>query len=163
MIALLLYATTAVATGSQVFGLLMWGVWGAPTHWTQNLSLLGSLGLLVTSLVTLYSPRIASAGALLSELAIWPFYAPAFVVSVQHVVAQPSLGSFLVLAPVGFLALSTAHAFMAFLERCPERLEWVFAEASDRSRLAVELIVGTGLLAFAGYAVFRSFAGSGGF
>jgi hypothetical protein len=78
----ILYLVTAVATGAQVYWLMMWAIWGAPTSPIQYVSLCRSLVLLIAASLAKWNPRLAAVIALWAIAAIWCFYAPALVYSV---------------------------------------------------------------------------------
>jgi hypothetical protein len=68
----LLYLLTGISTLIPTLWMLGWGVWGAPTYWTQYVSLFGSLVLIASAFVPakLLRGRIALAGV----AAVWPSY-----------------------------------------------------------------------------------------
>ncbi len=124
MRALLLYLTTALATGAQVCWLLAWSIWGAPTSRTQYVALCGSLVLLIAALLAIRKARAAATTALCASVAIWSFYAPALVVTFfrlpyttlalePHLVLQLLPSYLLALIPVGLLIASTYHAVVS--------------------------------------------------
>ena len=124
MKALLLYLTAALATGVQVYWLLAWSIWGAPTSRTQYLALCGSLVLFIAALLALWKPRAAAITALCASAVIWCFYAPALVITFIRLpygtyVLQPRLAlrlfpSFLLaLTPVALLTVSTYYAIVS--------------------------------------------------
>jgi hypothetical protein len=77
---LLLYMATALATGAQVYWLMMSSIWGAPTSRTQYVALCGSLALILAALLAICKAR-AAITALCASVAIWSFYGPALVVA----------------------------------------------------------------------------------
>ena len=83
MLAAALYVVTAFATAAQVYWLLAWAIWGAPTTPLQYVSLGGSLGLLVAGIVAMWKARFAGFTAAGASVAIWCFYAPAVIYTVR--------------------------------------------------------------------------------
>ncbi len=73
----LLYAATAIATAVQVYWLLMWSIWGAPTSVTQYVALLGSLILLIAAVLHPIRDKIANVTAAIGLVALWCFDLPA--------------------------------------------------------------------------------------
>jgi hypothetical protein len=64
------------ATAFQGWQLLMWAIWGRPTHWIQYVAILGSMLQVVAGLVLFWRDKsLAIAG--LALLLTWLFYAPA--------------------------------------------------------------------------------------
>jgi hypothetical protein len=72
-----LFLLTAIATGWQVYWLMMWGFWGKPSDPLECVSLFGSLFLLIGAVFAFLgrpsAGLVAGAGCLL----LWTFYAPA--------------------------------------------------------------------------------------
>jgi len=77
VLALLLYALTAIATGVQLWYLLSWAIWGAPTSPLQYVALFGSVVLLVAAVFARWKPRIAAIVACTGAFLLWFFYGPA--------------------------------------------------------------------------------------
>ena len=134
MRALLLYVTTALATGAQVYWLLMWSIWGAPTSRTQYISLCGSLALLIAGLLAIRKARAAATTAFCASVAIWSFYGPALLVTLVRLLnstlaSNPSRvvrlleSSLLALIPVGLLIASTYHALVSLRRKTIARVE----------------------------------------
>jgi hypothetical protein len=113
MLATILYAATAFATGVQVYWLLAWGIWGAPTSPWQYVSICGSLALLIAGLVSRWKRRAAAFTAVGASLALWCFYAPALIHSLAawptKVTVQAGLMAF---TPLFLLVMSTVHAII---------------------------------------------------
>jgi hypothetical protein len=111
MLATILYPATAFATAAQVYWLLAWGIWGAPTSPLQYVSICGSLALLIAGLVSKWKRRAAEFTAVGASLVIWCFYAPALIHTLAawptKVTVQAGLIAF---TPVFLLVMSTVHA-----------------------------------------------------
>ena len=118
MLGAILYLVTAVATGAQVYWLLMWAIWGAPTSPTQYLSLCGSLVLLIAASLAKWKPRMAAVTALCAIAAIWCFYAPALVYSLVRLPYSALLlpSYFVALIPAVLLTASSYYA-IAYLRQ----------------------------------------------
>jgi len=119
MKALALYLVTGVVTGFHVFYLMMLAIWGAPISPLQYVSMMGSAGLLVASVVAVFKPRLASEIALAGAIAIWSFYIPALVVDFWRLVtgAFAFKDELIAITPILLLAICTGYAVRCFL-RC---------------------------------------------
>ncbi len=120
VLAVLLYALTAIATGVQIWYLLMSSIWGAPTSPLQYIALIGSIVLLIAAVMSHWKHRasaVASAGGL---VLLWLFYGPALYVLGYSLWHNPPLSfrfdNYMVvaLAPIGLLIATTAHAGTQF-------------------------------------------------
>jgi hypothetical protein len=131
---LLLYMTTALATGAQVYWLMMWSIWGALTSRTQYVALCGSLALMLAALLAIWKARAAATTALCASVAIWSFYGPALAVtffrlpyitlaSNSHLFLQLLPSYLLALIPLGFLIASTYHAVVSLRRTTLARLQ----------------------------------------
>lgn len=69
------YGLTAIATGVQLWWLTSWAIWGAPINPLEYIGLLGSVVLLVATLLGLRRHRNVRFVALCGLLLLWPFYA----------------------------------------------------------------------------------------
>jgi hypothetical protein len=107
VVAASLFLITALATGWQVFQLLMWGVWGKPSNPMECVSLLGSLALFFGSVVTFggrpFGGILAGCGCLL----LWVFYGPAVWHTVSAAMQQPGTLRPVAFLPPGLLLLSS--------------------------------------------------------
>ena len=114
-----LYVLTALATGAQVYWLLAWGIWGAPTSPLQYVSVCGSLALFVGGILAKWRPRATAFTAMGASVAMWCFYAPALIHSIRSMPTGMTLQSSLVaFAPVVLLILSTAYAIADIARKC---------------------------------------------
>jgi hypothetical protein len=141
-----IYLVTALATGVQVHWLLMWAIWGAPTHPVQFISLGGSFVLLLASFVALFRPRAAAVIAIVGSLAIFTYYVPAVVVSLQQLTLWHLPLLPLAFFPVILLCSTTIYA-AAVLKRSEvlQRRPWMLPRsATPRQRR----IVGVSVAAF---------------
>src|SRR3972149_5229785 len=77
MLPFLMYGITGLATGVQVFRLVMWAVWGKAVHPLEHVSLLGSVVLITVAFVGLWRPRPAGWGALIAARCLGGFYGAA--------------------------------------------------------------------------------------
>jgi|ERR1035437_817111 hypothetical protein len=106
-----LYILTALATGAQVYWLLAWGIWGAPTSPLQYISICGSLALFVAGILTKWRPRTTAFVALGASIAMWCFYAPALIHTLRALPTSMTVRSGLVaFTPVVLLVVSTAYS-----------------------------------------------------
>jgi len=106
-----LYVFTAFVTAAQVYWLLAWGIWGAPTSPLQYISICGSFALFVAGVLAKWRPRVTAFTALAASIAMWCFYAPALIHTLHSLPTSMTLQSSLVaLTPVVLLVLSTASA-----------------------------------------------------
>jgi len=74
---------TAFATGAQVYWLLAWGIWGAPTSPLQYVSICGSVALLVAGSLAKWAPRSTAFTTMGASVAMWCFYAPALIHTIR--------------------------------------------------------------------------------
>ena len=120
---MLTFVLTAIATGAQVYWLLSWGIWGAPTSSWQYVSLAGSVALFVSGL--LVRGRLRSLAALLAAgacLAMWSFYGPAFTHTVQSWPSETNTGSIArAFTPIILLTLSSLTAISLIVRRNKRR------------------------------------------
>ena len=116
MVARLLYAVTAVATGAQVYWLMAWGIWGAPTSPLQYVSILGSLTLLVAGTRAKWRPRTRAFTAVCAIIAIWCFYGPAVIHTLRQLPSNMGVPeATFAFAPVALLVASTTYAVVIFM------------------------------------------------
>jgi len=116
----LLYLVTGLAAGAQILWILMWGVWGRPTHWIELAACGASLAMLGVAYVALFSTRAAAWLALPCALLQWAFFVPAVwqtLVTSSNPQAQgrvsPGWWAFLVFVPALLSAATGAHALLA--------------------------------------------------
>lgn len=106
-----LYVLTAVVTGAQVYWLLAWGIWGAPTSPLQYVSICGSLALLVAGVLAKWRPRATAVMAMSATIAMWCFYAPAMIHTIHSLPASMTTqSSLMTFTPMVLLVISTACA-----------------------------------------------------
>ena len=113
MLASVLYVVTALATGAQVYWLLAWAIWGAPTSPLQYVSICGSLVLLIAGILVKPRPRAAAFTALGASVAIWCFYAPALIHTLTSLPISMTVQALWAFTPVVLLIVGTAHAIIA--------------------------------------------------
>jgi hypothetical protein len=77
MLSLTIYLVTGLATGWQVFQLIMWAVWGRPVHSIEEAAFAASLTLIFSSFFALRHPKGSAIAALTACAALWLFYIPA--------------------------------------------------------------------------------------
>jgi hypothetical protein len=113
-----LYVVTALATGAQVYWLLAWGVWGAPTSPLQYVSICGSLVLFVAGILARWIPRATAFTAMGASVAMWCFYAPALIHTLRTLPTSMTLqSSWVAFTPVVLLVASTAYAITNITRR----------------------------------------------
>jgi hypothetical protein len=114
MLAAALYVVTALVTAAQVYWLLAWGMWGAPTTPLQYVSLGGSLVLLIAGIVAKWKARASAFAAVGACVAIWCFYAPAVIHTLRSLptsrIVEQTLWAF---TPVVLLVVSSVYAVTA--------------------------------------------------
>jgi hypothetical protein len=71
-----LLVLSGAATAYQGWQLLMWAIWGRPTHWLQYVALIGSLMQVLAGFVLLWRERSWPFGGIALFLT-WLFWAPA--------------------------------------------------------------------------------------
>ena len=116
MLTAAIYLVTAIATGAQVYWLVAWRIWGAPTSPAQYVSLCGSLLLLTAAVPAARKPRTAAFMAVGACAAIWCFYAPALMHTFGSL--PPAMPVYLMawaFVPVVMLVISTIHAVIGIL------------------------------------------------
>jgi len=118
----------------------MWAVWGAPTHPTQYVSLLGSFLMVLASYASLFRLRPAAWIALVGSLSAWTFYGPALVITSRAVLdgSQLHRSGALVFAAsaVTLLVVATIHALAAAAGK-RENTRLFPVEASRRLRIVI--------------------------
>ena len=72
----LLYLTTGILSGGEIYSTVIWGIWGRPTHPTELIALIGSLVLIVAAFRSLWSPKRAAWFALFATLTQWVYFGP---------------------------------------------------------------------------------------
>jgi hypothetical protein len=108
-----LYAVAGLSTGVYTWWTLMWGIWGAPTFSTQVVALAGSIVLLISAFLNLYSRHAAAIAASLSCVAAWSFWGPAWLVTLaQGRLSHLASYSF---ATGALLFIATIHAWRTTL------------------------------------------------
>jgi len=113
-----LYVLTALATGAQVYWLLAWGIWGAPTSPLQYVSICGSLALFVAGILAKWRPQETAFTAIGASVAIWCFYAPAVIHTIHSLPTNMTMQSSLVaFTPVVLLVFTSAYAIMDIARR----------------------------------------------
>jgi hypothetical protein len=90
MIPFWLFIITGVSTGVLTFSSIMMGIWGAPTHWIQFVSLLGSLLIVFAAYVCAFSLRVGRWFASVALAAVATYYIPAIpsLLPRQHMMIQ---------------------------------------------------------------------------
>ena len=138
----LLYAITGMATGAQVFRLVMWAVWGRPSHPLEHVSLLGSVVLIGAAFFSLWRGRQAAWVALIATLCMWSFYGAAVFKSVGVAVTSRGFPLFVFLPPA-LLLVTTCYALGAgpLRERLDRAPGWLFPEEASRGvKFAVQVL-----------------------
>jgi hypothetical protein len=102
--------------GFFTFQLLMWAVWGAPTHPVQYIALLSSILLIVSAFVCLFTSVAGRVLATCSLLGIGTLYIPA---SASLVPAAT-----IIVSPIAYLLLFGYFALLAFALFFPRRWRW---------------------------------------
>jgi hypothetical protein len=112
MITFLLYLATAICTGWQLSQQILMGVWGKPSNPLEYLAFVGSLILLVSAYVALFSLRRARRIAIGASALLWIFYVPACI----NTIVGTSSGGFtmeiLVFVPIVLLVSTTAYSIL---------------------------------------------------
>jgi hypothetical protein len=75
VLASVIYGVTAIVTGVQLWWLMSWAIWGAPTNPLEYIGLIGSVVLLVATFLGLRRHRTVQFIALCGLLLLWPVYA----------------------------------------------------------------------------------------
>src|SRR3989304_5417458 len=112
MLPFLLYAITGLATGVQVFRLVMWAVWGKAVHPLEHVSLLGSVVLITVAFVSLWRARPPPRAAPLATPCMGGVFGPALYKSVGIAVASRGFPLFIFLPPA-LLLVTTCYAIGA--------------------------------------------------
>ena len=77
MLPFLIYFAAGALAGYHVYTLMALAVYGAPLNPLEFVALLGSVGLLIASYVSVFRPYAAARIALIAALMVWSFYGPA--------------------------------------------------------------------------------------
>src|SRR5262245_22229480 len=123
MFPVVLYFIGGVVLGLEAFASAMLAVWGAPTSVVQLIGVVGGLGLVVASVLGLFTGRAAGLVALGASLLGWTFYLPASLTTLS-VVGRNIVGLLFVLVPVALLTSTTVHGFCRL--RHQQSPEWLF-------------------------------------
>ena len=75
MLASTIYGATAIATGVQLWWLISWAIWGAPINPLEYVGLLGSIVLLVATVLGLRRYSNVQLIVLCGLIMLWPIYA----------------------------------------------------------------------------------------
>src|SRR5438874_8734045 len=116
----------SIACGWQLWWLMMWGVWGAPSNPLHPTALLGALALFVSSIVLLStSGRKSAVVSLIVTIPLWIFYAPACVSSILELLGGSGGFSIIPFLPPMLLLVFTAFAALTWRHNHP--LQWTGA------------------------------------
>jgi len=110
------YLLTAIVLGYFSLTSMMWSIWGAPILPNHHLALLGTLGLLITSVTSLFSLVGGRSFAVISLAALGSLWAPA----VMSLVPQHNV----IVGPLGFGLVAVYFAAVAFTLLYPVRWKW---------------------------------------
>lgn len=143
MLPFVLYFLGGALTALHVYMLLSLTVLGAPHNALEFISLLGSLGLLVASYLSLFKPREAAQAALPASLVSWCFYGPAMLATLRsgrhHQIPQLRV-ALLPYVAFGLLVLVTLYSALASF-RTPASVDqpsWFFPSGLGKpGRIAV--------------------------
>ena len=75
MISFLVYFITGLATGWQVFQLMMWAIWGRPVQLLDYVGLIGALILVLASFFVRWK-KVSTVIASIACVVLWVFYVP---------------------------------------------------------------------------------------
>ncbi len=153
MSAFFIYLLAGLATGSQVFWLMMWSIWGAPISSFHYVALLGGIGLVAAAYVALFKLHVAAMMALASALGLWAFYIPAIYFSLQQVLKYGVKWQILPFVPPALLLLCTAYATAALFNR-PRRVLPSPAATIQQRRITLAASVAVAVALVAVWAVF---------
>lgn len=95
---------TGALCAFQIRQLLLWSLWGAPTHPIQYVAFWGAILLAISGLVLLAGFRPALWASLIGLAMSWAYYAPALAVSLGGIGSRP-VSSLYVLTPPSLLLL----------------------------------------------------------
>ena len=76
MVSFVIYLIAGLTTGWQVFQLIMWAIWGAPTSPIQFVVLVGSWGLNLPGILAFKRKKASLIMAVFGLLGLWSFYVP---------------------------------------------------------------------------------------
>ena len=77
MLSLAIYLIAGLTAGWQVFQLIMWAVWGAPTSPIQFIGLIASWALDLAGIFSFKLKKVSLIMAALGLFGLWSFYVPA--------------------------------------------------------------------------------------
>jgi len=77
MLSFVIYLVAGLTAGWQVFQLIMWAIWGAPTSPIQFIGLIGSWGLDLAAILAFKWKKVSLIMAAFGLLGLWSFYVPA--------------------------------------------------------------------------------------
>jgi hypothetical protein len=129
------------------------GVWGKPSNPFESFAFFGSLALLVTAFIALFTPRRAAWVAIVSMVPLWIFYAPATTYSIRRVVHGRDVFELLVFLPPLLLVVASGYATntalrglrrkaasFAFPKTVSRRVRWSILSLAGLSILALVVI-----------------------
>src|SRR5581483_4061900 len=93
------------------------GVWGKPSNPIEYLAFLGSLILLASAYIALFSLRLAMVTAIVASALLWIFYAPASINAIAGIFSGRYSMEPLAFAPVMLLAVTTGYSVLIILRR----------------------------------------------
>ena len=153
MIPFLLYTSAAFATGWQISQQILMGVWGKPSNPIEHLAFYGSLLLLLSGYVALFSPHRAAWAAIVSMVPLWVFYLPATVDGIDGIVQRRYLFEALAFIPLLLLVVATVHSAASairplrgkrgnvfFPEPVSRRVRWVIFSLTGLSFFSLVII-----------------------
>ena len=121
-----LYLLTALSTGVQVLGLVVFIVWGRGVRWQELLSLVGSGILLAASVVSLFRSRLATHLALSACFALWGYYSFALYNAWKNITEHESQYPWQAFVPPILLFVTSTYVVAGglFLGITPDRFNW---------------------------------------
>jgi Family of unknown function (DUF6843) len=145
MVPFILYFVAGLLTALHIYRLLSLAIFGVPHTVLELLSLLGSLGLVVSAYVGLFKAHVAAKVALPASLVTWCFYAPGVVATLKAAPHHPLSGLWVAalpyLAVVSLVLVTVYSAFVSFSRRPVDQpVKWFFPDHTMRPvRMAVGL------------------------
>jgi len=115
MITFLLYIATAISTAWQLSQQILMGVWGKPSNPFEFIGFLGSIILLASAYVALFSLRRATWIAIAASVLLWIFYVPAFISSIGGIISGQYIIEPFVFVPTLLLVGTTSLSIMSAL------------------------------------------------
>jgi len=145
MNAFLIYIITAIGTGWQLSQQILMGVWGKPSNPIEYLAFAGSMILLVSAYVALFSLSRARSIAIVASALLWMFYVPASINAITGIVSGGHSLVPLAFIPILLLVITTGYSVLTAFRVRRQKASDVTVHDAPPKKFRRIIIVFTGL------------------